>query len=326
MIRVGTRGSKLALAQSGMIADEIARLTGEQVELVEIKTTGDGTTVPVAQLGVGVFVNQLRDALEREEIDIAVHSYKDLPTAQPEHLVISVPPRADPRDVLIASDGRTLSDLGPGARIGTGSPRRIAQLNALGRGFECVPIRGNIDTRIGRVGDDLDGVILAAAGLKRIERQAEITEYLDPLVMLPAPAQGALAVECRKADMTSARISSKLNDRYAQAVVAAERALLQRLEAGCSAPVAALADVAEGASPDEVDLYLRGAVGAEDGSVIERLSTTAALPDTGDAGADELAARAAAVGRALAEDLLEAGAEQLLKLDPSFRRLLMERT
>jgi hydroxymethylbilane synthase len=326
VIRVGTRGSKLALAQSGMIADEIARLTGEQVELVEIKTTGDGTTVPVAQLGVGVFVNQLRDALEREEIDIAVHSYKDLPTAQPEHLVISVPPRADPRDVLVASDGRTLSDLGPGARIGTGSPRRISQLNALGRGFECVPIRGNIDTRIGRVGDDLDGVILAAAGIKRIGRQAEITEYLDPLVMLPAPAQGALAVECRKADMTSARISSKLNDRYAQAAVAAERALLQRLEAGCSAPVAALADVAEGASPGEVDLYLRGAVGAEDGSVIERLSTTAALPDTGDAGAAELAARAAAVGRALAEDLLAVGAEQLLKLDPSSRRLLMERT
>lgn len=315
MIRIGTRGSKLALAQSGMIADEIKRLTGEQVELVEIKTTGDGTTVPVAQLGVGVFVNQLRDALEREEIDIAVHSYKDLPTAQPEHLVISVPPRADPRDVLVASEGRTLSDLGPGARIGTGSPRRIAQLNALGRGFECVPIRGNIDTRIARIHDDLDGVILAAAGLKRIGRQAEVTEYLDPLVMLPAPAQGALAVECRKADMTSAQISSKLNDRYAQAAVAAERALLQRLEAGCSAPVAALADVAEGASPGEVDLYLRGAVGAEDGSVIERLSTTAALPDEGDTGAAELAARAAAVGVALAEDLLEAGAEELLKLD-----------
>jgi hydroxymethylbilane synthase len=326
VIRIGTRGSKLALAQSGMIADELTRLTGEQVELVEIKTTGDGTTVPVAQLGVGVFVNQLREALEREEIDIAVHSYKDLPTAQPDHLVIAVPPRADPRDVLIASEGRTLSDLGPGAKLGTGSPRRIAQLNALGRGFECVPIRGNIDTRIGRVGDDLDGVILAAAGLKRIGRQAEVTEYLDPLVMLPAPAQGALAVECRKADMTTALISSKLNDRYAQAAVAAERALLQRLEAGCSAPVAALADVAEGASPGEVDLYLRGAVGAVDGSVIERLSTTAALLDEGDKGAADLAARAAAVGRALAEDLLEAGAEQLLKLDPSSRRLLMERT
>lgn len=326
MIRIGTRGSKLALAQSTLIADEITRLTGERVELVEIKTTGDGTTVPVAQLGVGVFVNQLREALEREEIDIAVHSYKDLPTAQPEHLVIAVPPRADPRDVLIASEGRTLSDLGPGAKIGTGSPRRIAQLNALGRGFECVPIRGNIDTRIGRVGADLDGVILAAAGLHRVGRQAEVTEYLDPLVMLPAPAQGALAVECRKADMTSARISSMLNDRYSQAAVAAERALLQRLEAGCSAPVAALADVAESAEPGEVDLYLRGAVGAVDGSVIERLSTTATLSDASAEGTDALAAQAAAVGTALAEDLLESGAEQLLKLAASCRRLLMERT
>ena len=313
MIRIGTRGSKLALAQSGMIADAIRRLSGEQVELVEIKTTGDGTTVPVAQLGVGVFVNQLREALEHEDIDIAVHSYKDLPTAQPEHLVVFVPLREDPRDVLIATDGRTLSDLGPGAKIGTGSPRRVSQLNALGRGFECVPIRGNIDTRIGRVGADLDGVILAAAGLKRIDRQGEVTEYLDPLVMLPAPAQGALAVECRKADMTSAQISSMLNDRYSQAAVAAERALLQRLEAGCSAPVAALADVAESAEPGEVDLYLRGAVGAVDGSIVERLSTTAALPDAGETGAADLAARAAAVGRALAEDLLANGAEQLLK-------------
>ncbi|MCC3763532.1 hydroxymethylbilane synthase [Glycomyces sp. TRM65418] len=320
MIRIGTRGSKLALAQSGLIADEIARLTGEQVTLVEIKTTGDGTSVPVAQLGVGVFVNQLREALEREDIDIAVHSYKDLPTAQPEHLVIAVPPREDPRDVLIASEGRTLSDLGPGAKIGTGSPRRIAQLNALGRGFECVPIRGNIDTRIGRVGADLDGVILAAAGLRRVGRQDEVTEYLDPLVMLPAPAQGALAVECRKADMTSARISSMLNDRYSQAAVAAERALLQRLEAGCSAPVAALADVAESAEPGEVDLYLRGAVGAVDGSVVERLSTTAALSDASDQGVDDLAVQAAAVGKSLAEDLLESGAEQLLKLAASCRR------
>lgn len=313
MIRIGTRGSKLALAQSGMIADAIRRVSGEEVELVEIKTTGDGTTVPVAQLGVGVFVNQLREALENESIDIAVHSYKDLPTAQPEHLVVFVPPREDPRDVLIASDGRTLSDLGPGAKIGTGSPRRISQLEALGRGFECVPIRGNIDTRIGRVGADLDAVVLAAAGLKRVARQGEVTEYLDPLVMLPAPAQGALAVECRKADMTTALISSKLNDRYSQAAVAAERALLQRLEAGCSAPVAALADVAESAEPGEVDLYLRGAVGALDGSVVERLSTTAALPDTGEAGTADLVERAAAVGRALAEDLLESGAEQLLK-------------
>ncbi|THV41239.1 hydroxymethylbilane synthase [Glycomyces buryatensis] len=310
MIRVGTRGSKLALAQSQMVADEIERVSGEKTELVEIKTTGDGTTVPVAQLGVGVFVNQLRDALENGSIDIAVHSYKDLPTQQPEHLVIAVPPRADARDVLIASQGRTLAELGPGARIGTGSPRRISQLLALGRDFECVPIRGNIDTRIGRVGDDLDAVVIAAAGLKRVSREQEITEYLDPLVMLPAPAQGALAVECRKADKTSARISSMLNDRYSQAAVAAERGLLARLEAGCSAPVAALADVSEGSAPGEIDLYLRGAAFAVDGTVTERLSTTATLRD---AEAGDLAAQAAEVGKALAEDLLAGGAEQLLK-------------
>ncbi|MCH7232760.1 hydroxymethylbilane synthase [Glycomyces sp. L485] len=310
MIRVGTRGSKLALAQTKTVADELARVSGEDIELVEIKTTGDASSAPVTELGVGVFVNQLRDALERETIDIAVHSYKDLPTAQPEHLVIAVPPRSDPRDVLISVGGRTLADLGPGARIGTGSPRRISQLLALGRGFECVPIRGNIDTRIGRVGDDLDAVVLAAAGLKRVGRESEVGEYLDPLVMLPAPAQGALAVECRKADKTSARISSMLNDRYTQAAVAAERGLLERLEAGCSAPVAALADVSEGAAPGTLDLYLRGAAFAADGSATEKLSTTAELKEDGD-----LVAEAAAVGKALAEDLLASGAEQLLKLD-----------
>nr|WP_199037986.1 hydroxymethylbilane synthase [Glycomyces salinus] len=304
MIRVGTRGSKLAKAQCAQVAEELARVSGEEVELVEIKTTGDRSSAPVAQLGVGVFVNQLREALDREEIDIAVHSYKDLPTAQPEHFVVAVPPRADPRDVLISSGERTLSDLPSGARIGTGSPRRMSQLLALGRDFEPVPIRGNIDTRMARVGEDLDAVVLAAAGIKRVGRESEVSEFLDPLVMLPAPAQGALAVECRKADKTSARISSMLNDRYSQAAVEAERGLLQRLEAGCSAPVAALADVSEGAEPGLIDLYLRGAAYAVDGSAFERLSTTAELGEGGDA---------AAVGRALAEDLLDAGAERLLK-------------
>ncbi|WP_269799165.1 hydroxymethylbilane synthase [Glycomyces xiaoerkulensis] len=312
MIRVGTRGSKLAMAQSRLVADELARVSGEEVELVRIKTTGDGSSAPVAQLGVGVFVNQLREELERETIDIAVHSYKDLPTAQPDHLVVSVPGRADPRDVLIAAEDRALAELPDGARIGTGSPRRMAQLRALGRGFDCVPIRGNIDTRIGRVGRDLDAVVLASAGLSRAGREGEVSEFLDPLVMLPAPAQGALAVECRKADKTSARISSMLNDRYSQAAVAAERGLLERLEAGCSAPVAALADVSEGSSPGQIDLYLRGAAFAVDGSAFERLSTTATLTDAAEA---DPAAEAAAVGRALAGDLLNNGAEQLLKSD-----------
>ncbi|HEU5129334.1 MAG TPA: hydroxymethylbilane synthase [Glycomyces sp.] len=307
MIRIGTRESALAMAQTGLVAEEIARVSGEEVAIVGIKTTGDGTTVPVARLGVGVFVNQLREELDRGTIDIAVHSFKDLPTAQPEHLSIAAPPRADPRDVLVSRGGKSLDELGPGARIGTGSPRRIAQLLALGRGFEVVPIRGNIDTRIKRTEDDLDAVVLAAAGMHRVGREGEISQYLDPLVMLPAPAQGALAVECRKSDKTSARISSMLNDRYSHAAVAAERAILERLEAGCSAPVAALADVAEGAEPGKVDLYLRGAVFAADGGVTERLSTTAELND------GDLVNEAAAVGRAMAEELIANGAEQLLK-------------
>jgi hydroxymethylbilane synthase len=305
VIRIGTRGSKLALAQCQTVADELARVSGEEVRLVEITTTGDTSSAPVARLGVGVFVNQLRDALLADQFDVAVHSLKDLPTAQPEELVVAaVPPRVDPRDALVASGGRTLAELPPGSRIGTGSPRRMSQLRALGLGFECVPIRGNIDTRMARVGEDLDAVVLAAAGLRRIGREGDVSEYLDPLVMLPAPAQGALAVECRKADATALEISSKLNDRYSQAAVAAERALLKRLEAGCSAPVAALADVSEGAAPGEIDLYLRALVGAVDGSVVEKLSTTATVSD---------AAAAGSVGRALAEDLLAEGAESLLK-------------
>ena len=304
MIRVGTRGSKLAMAQCGQVAEELARVSGEEVELVAIKTVGDSSLAPVQRLGVGVFVNQLREELDRGAIDVAVHSYKDLPTDQPERFAIAVPPRADPRDALVSSDGRTLSELPAGARIGTGSPRRMSQLLAMGRGFEPVPIRGNIDTRLARVGDDLDAVVLAAAGMKRAGRESEVSDFLDPLVMLPAPAQGALAVECRKADTTTVQISSMLNDRYSQAAAEAERGLLQRLEAGCSAPVAALADVSEAAEPGRIDLYLRGAVFAIDGSEFERLSTTAELGEGDDA---------AAVGWALAEELLDAGAERLLK-------------
>ncbi|WP_425498843.1 hydroxymethylbilane synthase [Natronoglycomyces albus] len=307
-MRLGTRGSKLAMAQSQQVADEVARVTGDAVELVEITTPGDRSMAPVTQLGVGVFVSALREALEEDRIDVAVHSFKDLPTAQPDHLsIVAVPPRADARDALIAS-GKTLIDLPEGSRIGTGSPRRISQLLALGRGFECVPIRGNIDTRMARVGDDLDAVVLASAGLIRVGRQGEISEFLDPLQMLPAPAQGALAVECRKSDKTLSAILGKLNDRYSQTAVAAERGLLARLEAGCSAPVAALADVSEGEEPGDIDIYLRGAAIALDGSHTVKLSSTATV-----AADDDVFQTASNVGRALAEELLAEGAAELLK-------------
>ena len=151
-LRLGTRASALALAQSGLVADAVRRLTGLDVELVEIVTSGDRSKQPVSRLGVGVFVSALRDALSAKEIDIAVHSYKDLPTAPADGLVIAaIPEREDPRDALVARDGLTLAELPPGARIGTGAVRRIAQLNALGLAIETVPIRGNVDTRLAKV-------------------------------------------------------------------------------------------------------------------------------------------------------------------------------
>ena len=299
-IRLGTRGSKLALAQSGLVADALTAATGRPVELVEIVTAGDRSAAPVAQLGVGVFVSALREALIAKEIDFAVHSYKDLPTAPAEGLVIAaVPLRADPRDALVARADATLADLGTGARIGTGAVRRIAQLHAARRGWEPVPIRGNVDTRLRKVADgELDAVILARAGIARLGRADEITETLDPLVMLPAPAQGALAVECRIDDAETIEKLALLDDEYSRAAVVAERALLATLEAGCSAPVAALAEVAEG--DDGPEIYLRGAVFSPDGTNTIRLSRTGTLADP------------AEVGRALARDLRAEGADQLM--------------
>jgi len=299
-IGLGKRGSKLALAQSGLVADALTAATGRPVELVEIVTAGDRSAAPVAQLGVGVFVSALREALIAKEIDFAVHSYKDLPTAPAEGLVIAaVPLRADPRDALVARADATLADLGTGARIGTGAVRRIAQLHAARRGWEPVPIRGNVDTRLRKVADgELDAVILARAGIARLGRADEITETLDPLVMLPAPAQGALAVECRIDDAETIEKLALLDDEYSRAAVVAERALLATLEAGCSAPVAALAEVAEG--DDGPEIYLRGAVFSPDGTNTIRLSRTGTLADP------------AEVGRALARDLRAEGADQLM--------------
>jgi hydroxymethylbilane synthase len=300
-IRLGTRASALALAQSQLVADAIARASGEQVELVHIVTTGDTSHSPIPQLGVGVFVSALRDALRDGRIDVAVHSYKDLPTTLPDTLVIAaIPERADPRDALVARDGLTLSELPDGARVGTGSIRRIAQLHALGMNIVPVPIRGNVDTRLRKVADgELDAVILARAGLVRLGRGDAATEILDPLLMLPAPAQGALAVECRVEDATLAKLLGTLDHAGSRASVAAERALLATLEAGCSAPVAGYAVEAEDEDGD-LEIYLRGAVYSPDGSRSIRLSRTGTLAD------------AAQIGRQLATDLLDEGAADLI--------------
>ncbi|GGJ91772.1 porphobilinogen deaminase [Pilimelia anulata] len=311
-LRLGTRGSALALAQAEQVADALRARTGRAVELIEIGTTGDRSDRPVPELGVGVFVSALREALLAKEIDFAVHSYKDLPSAPADGLIVAaVPQRQDPRDALIARDGLPLSALPPGARVGTGAVRRVAQLHALGLQLDVRPIRGNVDTRLRRVAEgELDAVVLARAGLARLGRADEITESLDPMLMLPAPAQGALAVECRSTAVTDddadlPALLRGIDDLDSRLCVAAERALLATLEAGCSTPIAALAVLAED-EDGTLELYLRGAVISPDGARAIRLSRTAALPTTDPEPA------AAVIGRELAADLRDAGADDLL--------------
>ena len=305
-LRLGTRASALARTQSQTVADALTVVTGIPVELVHIVTEGDRSSAAIAQLGgTGVFVTAIRRALVQGSIDFGVHSYKDLPTApEPGLTLAAVPGREDPRDALVARDGLTLGELPPGSRIGTGAPRRVAQLRALGLGLEIVPIRGNVDTRVARVagvggeGGDLDAVVLARAGLARLGRLDVITETLDPLQVLPAPAQGALAVECRTSDARTRELLGRLEDVAARACVAAERGTLAALEAGCSAPVAAYAEVAEG--DDGPELFLRASVTSIDGSDAVRGSATGPLSG------------AAALGRELAAELLDRGAAALM--------------
>ncbi|MTE20430.1 hydroxymethylbilane synthase [Streptomyces sp. TRM43335] len=313
-LRLGTRRSQLATAQSGQVAERVRRITGRPVELVEITTFGDVSREHLARIGgTGVFVSALRDALLGGEIDLAVHSLKDLPTAQPERLALAaVPEREDPRDALVARDGLTFERLPDGARVGTGSPRRMAQLGAwaraLGRDIETVPIRGNIDTRIGYVrSGELDAVVLAAAGLRRTGRIGEATELLDPDTMLPAPGQGALAVECAATRTDLADRLAELDDSRTRIAVTAERTLLSALEAGCSAPVGALADM-PGAGQDVTELRLRGVVGTTDGTTLVQLSTTGHVP----ASVDEALSTAQAMGNELADEMLAKGAAGLM--------------
>ncbi|MEU1805005.1 hydroxymethylbilane synthase [Streptomyces sp. NPDC019937] len=309
-LRLGTRRSALAKAQSGLIAAAVRELTGRPVELVEITTYGDVSREHLAQIGgTGVFVSALREALLGGEIDFAVHSLKDLPTAEPEGLTpAAIPRREDPRDALIARDGLTFKQLPPGARIGTGSPRRAAQLNAWARSFgldvETVPIRGNVGTRIGYVrSGELDAVVLAAAGLIRLGRIGEATELLDADHVLPAPGQGALAVECAAADAEMTALLAGLDDPHTRAAVTAERSLLAALEAGCSAPVGALADLL-GDGQVVTEMRLRGVVGTTDGSTLVQLSTTGPVPASPDKAAD--------LGRELATEMLAKGAAGLM--------------
>ncbi|MFE3169545.1 hydroxymethylbilane synthase [Streptomyces sp. NPDC059224] len=309
-LRLGTRRSRLAMAQSGQVAEAVGRVTGRPVELVEITTYGDTSREHLAQIGgTGVFVTALREALLRGEVDFAVHSLKDLPTTQPEDLVLAaVPVREDPRDVIVARDALKFTDLPRGARIGTGSPRRAAQLNAYARthglDVETVPVRGNVDTRIGYIYDgELDAVVLAAAGLSRIGRLDEVTDFLSVDTVLPAPGQGALAVECAADNASLIAALGELDDPFTRVAVTAERSLLAALEAGCSAPVGALADLlADGQTAKE--MRLRGVVGTTDGTRMVQMSTTGPVPETID--------QATALGRELAIEMLAQGAAGLM--------------
>ena len=304
-LRLGTRRSALATAQSERVAADITARTGRAVELVPVTTYGDTSREALAQIGgTGVFVSALRDALLAGDVDLAVHSLKDLPTADADGILLAaVPPREDPRDVLVARDGLGLAELPAGSRVGTGSPRRAAQLRALGLGLEVVAVRGNVDTRLRLVEDgEVDAVVLARAGLARLGRLDSVTEVIDPIQMLPAPGQGALAIECRSPhDPGSTEIADLLHvldDAATRHVVTAERTLLAVLEAGCSAPVGALGEAADGEHHPE--LYLRAVVSSADGSASVRLSATGPLDE------------AARIGRDLAADLLAEGAADLM--------------
>ena len=301
MIRIGTRGSALALAQTTTVAAALEK-SGAEVELVTITTEGDTSKASLASLGgTGVFASALRDALLDGRVDAVVHSLKDLPTAAfPGLAIAAIPKREDPRDALCARDGLTVDTLPAGARIGTGSPRRAAQLLSRRPDVEVVDIRGNVDTRLGKVPGELDAVILAAAGLSRLGRLDAVTEFLAIDGWPTAPGQGAVAVEVRAGEE---KLVSALDHRATRVNVEAEREVLALLEAGCSAPVGAHAFVDDGL------LFLSARVYALDGSARLTSSHALYLSDVKHPGSD-LAAR-------VARELLDAGAASIAPLGVS---------
>jgi hydroxymethylbilane synthase len=305
VIRIGTRGSALAMAQTRVVADAIGKAAGLPVELVPITSAGDRSTESLASLGgTGVFASALRESLLAGECDLIVHSLKDLPTAAYPGLVIgAIPKRADARDTLVARDGLTLEALPAGARVGTGSPRRVAQLKQDRPDLTVVDLRGNIDTRLGRVAeDDLDAVVLAAAGLGRLGRLDAVTEHFELGRWPTAPGQGALAIEVAEQQPTELRGAlSAVDHATSRLAVLAERAVLARLEAGCSAPVGATAVL------DGELLFLSATVYAADGS--ESVTSSHALVVEGSKA--ERALQPEELGSRVADELLRLGAADL---------------
>lgn len=304
--RLGTRRSPLALAQAELVAHAL-RASGLDVELVPVVTMGDSSSASLSTIGgAGVFVTALRDALRAGRVEVAVHSLKDLPTAFADGLrLAAIPARDDARDVLVARDGRSLDDLPANPRVGTGSPRRAAQLHELRCDVQVVDVRGNVDTRLRLVRDgDLDAVVLAAAGLRRIGRIDEATQIFDPAVMVPAPGQGALAVEIREplgpAEHDLVTALAALDDPATRAEVTAERAVLAALEAGCTAPVGAFAHVGPASASQPAHLHLSAYVAASGAGTAVRTSVTAPVDEAQRAGI-QLAQRVLQSGHALLE-------------------------
>ena len=305
-LRLGTRGSPLALAQAAWVARQLREQCGQPSVMVTVATPGDESTAPIERLGTtGVFTTTLRTALLRGAVNFVVHSGKDLPTAPvPGLQVAAFPAREDPRDALIWPGGTSLFALPRGARIGTGSPRRAALLRATGRHLQIVPIRGNVDTRLRKLADgEVDALVLAMAGLSRLGRLDAAVTPLDPSLLMPAPAQGVLAVECRTDDPVTAAQLRTLDHAPTRAAAITERGFLAALDAGCSAPVSALAELAAetGAEPA---VRVSGLIAAPDGSSVIRAHMTGAAGD------------GEALGRRLAHMLLKYGGAALLDRTP----------
>jgi hydroxymethylbilane synthase len=301
-LRLGTRGSPLALAQAGWVARQLGERCGRAAVLVTVATPGDESAAPVDRLGTtGVFTTTLREALLRGAVDLVVHSAKDLPTGPvPGLQVAAFPSREDPRDALVWPGGSCLEALPPGARIGTGSPRRAALLGAAGRHLQVVPVRGNVGTRLRKLADgEVDALVLAMAGLARLGLLDAAVTPLDPSLFPPAPAQGILAVECRTGDALTAAQLGVLDHGPTRAAAITERGFLAALDAGCSTPVGALAEVAAGTGA-EAAVRLSGLIAAPDGSSAVRAQMTGGAAD------------GEALGRRLAQTLLEHGGAAML--------------
>ncbi len=296
-LAIGSRGSSLALWQAEWVRAELAR-AGAAAEIKVIKTSGDRfDSAPLASSGKGVFVKEIEEALLASEIDLAVHSLKDLPSDQPAGLVIeAIPERADARDALVSRHGEKFLELPKGARIGTGSPRRRAQLKSVRPDLEFVSLRGNVETRIAKMDrGECDAIALAAAGLARLNLLSQVAEFFPASVLCPAPGQGALAVECRQDNEAVAKLLAPLDHPATRQAVTAERALLRRLGGGCRVPIAAWARI------ESESLLLTGVVSSPDGKHILRSEASAPHDE-----ADSLGIR-------VAEDLLSRGAESLLR-------------